>query len=326
GRLAHAYILIGPDGIGKEAAAIDLARLILCDIPDLGDHPMPCGACRNCKKTGRGVHPDLSILKPDGATIKVDQIRSLQQMISLAPLEAKRRVSILVNAHKMNNEAANALLKTLEEPPNKNHLFLTATSLERLVPTVVSRCQVLRCDALRRNEIERIIKEIHPSCPEEAAVFISNMSQGSIMRAAYLLERRVLEIRNEIFSFIDKDRPEAVPAFFNLSKKLSQDIDSALLTIQIMRSIVRDLVLIFETSRPGRGGAWSKPLTKDILHRHLINPDRFQALQIIRDKIDRERLCQYKNLLDSAEAMIERNINRELIIEALLVFWIRRGY
>lgn len=320
GRLAHAYILAGPEGIGKEAIALDLAMLLLCDAPRLGDTPEPCGACQNCKKTDRGVHPDILILRPDGASIKVDQIRGLQHMISLAPLEARRRISILINAHKMNNEASNALLKTLEEPPSHNHLFLTATSVEGLIPTVVSRCQILRCDILKSEDITKLMKKNELPCPEDAMVFVSSMAQGSIIRAGNLLNQGILDIRNWIFDLITKDGPDTVPLFFNLTKRLSQDIETTLLALQVIKSITRDLILLLETQRQTKNLAADERSSA----LHLINHDRLQSLDTIKDKINKEGIEQYKSLMERAEKMTERNINRELVMGAALSFWIRK--
>jgi DNA polymerase-3 subunit delta' len=321
GRLAHAYILTGPEGIGKEAIALDLAMLLLCDAPRLEDPPEPCGACQNCKKTGRGVHPDILTLRPDGASIKVDQIRGLQHMISLAPLEAKRRVSILINAHKMNNEASNALLKTLEEPPCHNHLFLTATSVEQLIPTVASRCQVLRCDVLKPKDIANLMKKNGIPCPEDAMAFVSSMAQGSVIWAENLLDQGILDIRNWIFDLMTKDGPDAIPVFFNLTKRLSQDLETTLLALQVIRSITRDITLLFETQCESK-----KNLTADARSHvsYLINQDRLQDLHTIENKINKQGIEKYKSLLEHAEKMIERNINKELVIGAVLSFWIRK--
>ncbi|MGQ9499561.1 MAG: DNA polymerase III subunit delta' [Dissulfurimicrobium sp.] len=321
GRLAHAYILTGPEGIGKEAIALDLAMLLLCDTPRLEDPPEPCGMCQNCKKAGRGVHPDILILRPDGASIKIDQIRGLQRMISFAPLEAKRRVSIIINAHKMNNEASNALLKTLEEPPSHNHLFLTAISTEQLITTVVSRCQVLRCNVLKPEDITKLMKKNGLPCPEDAMTFISSMAQGSIICAENLLNQGILDIRNWIFDLMTKDGPDAVPVFFNLTKRLSQDLETTLLALKVIRSITRDLILLLETqceSKKNLTADWRSYIS------HLINQDRLQSLYTIKNKINKEGIEQYKSLLEHAEKIIEQNINRELIIEAALSFWIRK--
>lgn len=321
-RLAHAYILAGPEGVDKEATALDLAMLILCDTPRLGDISEPCCICQNCKKASRGVHPDIIILRPDGASIKVDQIRDLQRMISLAPLEAKRRVSILINAHKMNNEASNALLKTLEEPPDHNHLFLTTTSVEGLAPTVISRCQILRCDVLRPEDIAKLIKKNGLPCPEDAISFISNMAQGSIMQAKNLLEQGILDIRNLIFDFATKDGPDAIPLFFNLTRRFSQDLETTILVLQIIRSITRDLILLLEVQHKTE----KKPTADGYPYvPYLINHDKLQSLCTIKNKINKEGIEQYKSLLENAEKMTERNVNRELIIEAALSFWTRKN-
>ena len=154
GRLPHALLFIGPEGIGKAKLAKYLAGAILC----LGDHP-PCGACGPCKLLAEDKHPDFLPLVPDNNRIKIDAIRELSQNFSFAPLMGTRRVVFVAEAHLMNSAAANALLKTLEEPP-PDTFFLLVTHAAGWIPrTILSRCQKIRLKPLGDEDLIPILEE-----------------------------------------------------------------------------------------------------------------------------------------------------------------------
>ncbi|MFC4768518.1 DNA polymerase III subunit delta' [Effusibacillus consociatus] len=140
GRLAHSYLFLGPEGSGMKETAVHFAKGILCEqeLPE-----RPCGTCINCRRVDSGNHPDLVFLEPDGQTIKIQQIREVQKSFSLKALEASRKVYIVTHAELMTPEAANALLKFLEEPSTPVVAILLANRKSGLMPTVVSRCQII---------------------------------------------------------------------------------------------------------------------------------------------------------------------------------------
>ena len=130
----HAYLFAGPKGVGKADAALEFAAALCC--PDGG-----CGECDTCRRVREGIHPDVEVVAPEGSLILVDQIREINRDIALRPFEAKARVYVLLQAESMNKEAANAFLKTLEEPPPHAYLILVTDTPDELLPTIVSRCQ-----------------------------------------------------------------------------------------------------------------------------------------------------------------------------------------
>ncbi len=140
GTTRHAYLMTGPEGVGRGAVVGWFARALLCH-PEVGLE-RPCGACEACRLTAKGTHPDLHWLVGDGG-LKIDDIRRLQHELSLTPYQADRRVAVLPDFETATTEAANALLKTLEEPPRNVVLLLTAASEKSLLPTIVSRCEVM---------------------------------------------------------------------------------------------------------------------------------------------------------------------------------------
>ncbi|NMB57734.1 MAG: DNA polymerase III subunit [Chloroflexi bacterium] len=144
GGVRHAYLFTGPAGVGKRTLALSFARALSCqNKPSPGDY---CGQCRPCQMIARQQFSDLAVLQAEtvGGEMKVDTIRELQHALSLTPYETDRRIAVLLRFHEANENAQNALLKTLEEAPGKSILLLTADTPENLLPTIVSRCELLR--------------------------------------------------------------------------------------------------------------------------------------------------------------------------------------
>lgn len=140
-RLAHAYLLTGPDGVGKGLLADELARHLLCK------NRVGCGQCHACQLVAAGTHPDLYRVEPDNGTIKVDAIRALTGPVYSAALMGGAKVVVMNGAEHLNLNAANALLKSLEEPPAQTYWLLTSSQPGQLLPTILSRCQKLHVPA-----------------------------------------------------------------------------------------------------------------------------------------------------------------------------------
>ena len=137
------YLYVGPDGAGKRERAKNFAKGVNClDARD----GKPCEACTSCKKIDREIHPDVFFIQPEGAssTIGIDQVREVINKANLKPYEARSKVFIINNAHSMNEVSANAFLKTLEEPPENTVFILISRSKDLLLPTIVSRCHIVR--------------------------------------------------------------------------------------------------------------------------------------------------------------------------------------
>ena len=154
GRVSHAYLITGPSHIGKATLALTWAKVLNCQ----GD-VAPCDSCTSCRKVDRGVHPDVRVISGATESIKIDQIRALQREASLRPMEGRYRIHILTEAQRATPEAANCLLKTLEEPPASEVLVLTAAGGEQLLPTVVSRCQVIALRLVSSATVRRSLAE-----------------------------------------------------------------------------------------------------------------------------------------------------------------------
>ena len=187
GKTATAYLLAGPDGVGKRRLAVEMAKALNCTA---AAGAKPCDACQTCGQIARGVHPDAHLLVPSGASdqIKIDDIRHLLGRINLRPFSAAVQVAILDGAERLTEEAANSLLKALEEPPSRTRFVLLTARLSFCLPTIVSRCQVVRCERLSTEAVAQVLLR-EQACTPEVAPSVARLSGGSIARAKELAER-----------------------------------------------------------------------------------------------------------------------------------------
>ena len=179
-KVPHAVLLHGTAGIGKSLIARQFARAINCDAQ--GEDS--CDKCPNCVKSAAGYHPDLFFVRPESRSgaIMIEQIRDMQNRLYLKPFEGRRKVCIIEDAHAMNDSAANALLKTLEEPPATSHIFLVSDKPHNLLQTILSRCHKIHCRPIAAQTIEAFLRDDMGLKPDEAhsvAVF----SDGSLGKA-----------------------------------------------------------------------------------------------------------------------------------------------
>ena len=155
----HAYLITGPRGVGRRTLGVRFAQALNCTNPVAPGEP--CRACDECRRIEAGKHPDVNIIEAEveGGTLKVDQVRELRRVIVLRPFQARFRVAMLLRFQEANDAAGNALLKTLEEAPSYAVLILTAESSEGLLPTIVSRCEVLRLHPVALDGIQRLLEQ-----------------------------------------------------------------------------------------------------------------------------------------------------------------------
>lgn len=178
-RVAHAYAFLGPSGVGRRLVALGLAQAVLC--PRRG-----CGACRVCRRVAAGQHPDCQVIAPQPPpenpraqpVVRIEQIRQLIHAAALAPLEGPRKVFVLDDAERLTLPAAQALLKTLEEPPPRTLLVLVVAHARALPPTVLSRCQPVRFRPLPPAAAARVL-ETQGVAPE-AAQLLARLCQGRV--------------------------------------------------------------------------------------------------------------------------------------------------
>lgn len=298
----HAYLFTGPRGIGRRTLAIRLAQALNC--PNASSLGTPCFKCRTCSLIDRMQHPDLTIVQSEheGRTLKVDQIRALQHDLSLSPYEAKYRVAVLLRFEETSPSAANALLKTLEEPPPQVVIILTAESGERLLPTIVSRCEVLRLRPLAVNEVS-IGLSTKWKLPTEQAKLLAHLSGG---RPGYALrlqnEPELLDKRNKWISDLKKMITATRVERFNYAEILAKDKDILNEALQVWLSFWRDVLIINIDA--------SLPIT---------NLDQGKEIKYLASKINLNQSRQFISRLEQTIILLSQNVNTRLATEVLLL-------
>lgn len=198
-RLAHAYLFQGPGGVGKQLFARKLAAVVNCKEP-VGF--TSCGVCGSCKKMAAGTHPDFLLVSPEKGAIKIAQIRELTKKLSFAPYEAGTRVVLVEDVHSMRQEAANSLLKTLEEPPENNILILTADSAANVLQTILSRCQSIPFYSLTIEETTGILLEQEEGMDRQTALLLARLGEGSPGKALLLYRKDLVSLWETLVAFL----------------------------------------------------------------------------------------------------------------------------
>ncbi len=191
GRVAHAYIFAGPRGVGKTSTARIIAKALNCENPQNGE---PCNQCHQCLEITKGSHPD--VIEIDAATNRgIDQIRELRESVHYAPSRGKKKIYIIDEFHMLTKEAFNALLKTLEEPPEHVVFILATTEIDKIPPTILSRCQKFAFRKIPRPVMVETLKKIceaeNVEFDEEALNLIAVASEGCMRDAESLLDQAI---------------------------------------------------------------------------------------------------------------------------------------
>lgn len=192
-KLSHSYLFIGTDGIGKKLIAKEFAKMILCN-----ESKFYCNKCKSCIEFDTNNNSDFFLIKPDGANIKIDQIRKMQKKIWEAPVVSNKKVYILDNADLMTKEAQNCILKTLEEPPNSVIIILIGSREDKFLTTIKSRCTILKFQNISDMQIKQYIKEVYNVNLLDKIIGIS---QGSIGKAEKFKDKQ--ELYSNIFDILD---------------------------------------------------------------------------------------------------------------------------
>lgn len=221
GRVPHAYLFWGPEGIGKELTARVWAAVLFCDDPRAVTRGEACGACPACRKSQGSTHPDLHLLAPGEKAISVDEVRGLQERLSFQAYEKGRKIVIIRDAHRMTPSGANALLKTVEEPPKDTFIVLIATESSALLPTLVSRCQALRFDPLGVEEVRGVL--VKAGIGADEATRLAELSDGSPGVALSMGREEVLEAASEAERIAAELTSWDVSSRFELADRWSKD-------------------------------------------------------------------------------------------------------
>ncbi|HEX6292266.1 MAG TPA: DNA polymerase III subunit delta' [Herpetosiphonaceae bacterium] len=311
GRGAHAYLFAGPDSIGKALLAQRLAQALVCETGG----PDACLTCRGCRRAAKGNHPDVRGIslamqaasdKADAArskVLRIETIREWQRDIDLRPFEASRRVFVLDDAQALNEAASNAMLKTLEEPPPYAVLILIAQGAGDLLPTIVSRCRVLRLRPLSREAVARALQERYNVAAEDAAL-VAAWSAGRIGWAFRAVEHPdILEQQQQRLDLLIQLGAGSRVARMRWAEERAKEYrggehTTAIEWLRLWQSWWRDVLLL----RSGNPGAIT----------HL---DRRAELEAVGHGLSLAQVQHFLTLLDAARQQLAENVNPQLAFE-----------
>lgn len=320
GTLPHALLFTGIDGVGKLAAAVALAMACNCLEQNSGKKPnaqstgasggyrrndpissvKACGTCKACRKIESGNHPDIIQIKPAGPFIKIAQVRALIHALAMKPYEARTRVVIIQDAQSMNPAAGNALLKILEEPPERTILILIASQTMDLLPTVVSRCQHIRFNPISAEKMKTLLIDKHRLKPEDAMA-ISAMANGSFSRATAMLETNWIARRNWILEEMKLLSSRPVGHILAFAERLSQDNETISEAFEVITSWLRDLII-------------AKYNPEKIIHQDIAD-----EIKLVSQSMRVTELLSKIDLVRTTQTSIRENTNFRLAMEVMLL-------
>ena len=312
GRVPSAFLFLGPQHIGKTTTALTYAKALNCrETPDDA-----CGACPSCRKIDEGVHPDVELVAPDGQFIRIGQIRALGERLALIPFEARKRVVVLSEAERMNLEAANAFLQTLEEPPHDTLLVVGAERAGALPETSVSRCLRVRFAPLSADDLGTLLARTaggastrgagddadesttggNPPVPAFALRFAGGRLRPELADAA----EELAALREELWAALEALGGGAYePVAAAIARWTVGDQWRAVL--ELLESWCHDLLLL------GHGAPASA----------LIHADRVEALRQWQERISPAQLgTLHRRILDTRDSLL-LNVNKALAFDAL---------
>ncbi len=285
-RLAHAYLFVGPKGSQKVETALAIAKMLNCQGPDIPEDGF-CGQCPACVKITKGNHPDVMVLeRGEDASIKIEPIRALISRIQLRAFEAQYKIFILKDAETLTVEAANALLKTLEEPSKDSLLILTSSVIERILPTIRSRCQTVAFFALSSNALAEIM--MREGLSKEQAQCLSRFSEGCRGKAYDLWNKEFLKTKNAaIDQFLQGTITDAD------LKTLASDTQEGKDVLSILMSWCRDIFLL-------KAGAGEE---------RMVHADRLSDLKRYAAHYTDEHLKEILQTIVRTRKMVDDNFN-----------------
>ena len=363
-RIPHAYVFHGPDGVGKEKVAMGLAQIMLCAEPLTVDLPgdraaalgvdrlrTGCGRCEDCRSVLAGSHPDLHLIyrqlnrkhpeekvrKRKGLEILIDVVRHfVVARVGHTAVRGQAKVFIVREADRMNEEAQNALLKTLEEPQGATVIVLLVTSLDRLLPTTLSRCQVVRFDALPTEFVRRKVAELRPDRPADQLDWNARYADGSVGAAVqnvdddlYNLNASLSDGFLALCGAAGRERPAAgnrttgsaagetanPAAWIEASKTLGERYRKLDPDITDTEAGRRGLRAIFRLA-----ATWYADLLRCVSGETagLVNVGAKAMLERAAVAADRSDLIGAINRIAQAEHHLDLNANTQLVVETLL--------
>ena len=296
-RISHAYLFSAKKGSGKSKMAFEFAKAIFCKKSEADS----CGSCINCRKMDHQNHPDfkmISVLEGKSA-ISIDQIRELKKEIAYKPYDSDHKIYIIETAEKLTKEAANSLLKTLEEPPSFATIILLVEDSGKLLPTIVSRCQQINLSSVSKQKIKKLL--LAEGLEAERAEIISSTAAGSPGKALEIIKiDEYFEQRQQIYDFLKNINSKNTIEIFEITDKLSSLLKDDFPCFNLLSDWYRDIMMI----------------KQDYLDA-VTNIDYFEELKEFSAEISLQNVIRNLELIARTEEYIERNIREELSLEVL---------
>ncbi|MBN1470274.1 MAG: DNA polymerase III subunit delta' [Syntrophaceae bacterium] len=297
-RTGHAYLFSGIPAIGKKTLALEFIKAINCEkVESLVDS---CGECASCRKIQHESHPDVFFVQAEGQFIRIASIRQIQERTKCKPLEARRRAFIIDDADKMNEEAANSLLKMLEEPSLVNILILVTSRPYFMPQTIISRCQHLRFNPLSSETVVRFLVN-EKNMDHSKAILLAALSGGSIGNALELHKDDIFAYRTELFNLLAAANKKDPFSLINLASCLGRKKKDVRQGLNIMNAFFRD-ILVFKEVRNNAV---------------LINRDYCSFIAACAERLSCEQILQNMEQIEKAEYVIGQNVNKSLTLETM---------
>ena len=303
GRLGHAYLFSGPDGIGKATVAGAMAAGLLCtDQKEIS----PCGHCPGCLQFASGNHPDFLHIAPEGASIKIDRIRSLKRQLAFSPFCGGLRIIMLEEVQSLRREAGNSLLKLLEEPPPDNLFLCVASDNEPVLPTILSRCQVISFAPLAYNLAANVIRRRKPELDRDQALQLARITEGSPGRALAIEAGDALALFARLAATLaDTHQREAIAveeALF-LAADMAALKEELALVLGLLKTLFKEALLLGLGKETAGDGAETG----------------IKEAGRIRERWNLSRLSDKMNAVEYAEKALAGNCNRGLVCDVLMM-------
>jgi len=297
-RIPHALLFEGQKGIGKKPIALELARGICCSSAEA----KPCGACSSCIKASHGNHPEIKLIEED-SSIKIETIRALQKEIQLKPYEGSKKVFIINNAEGMTVQAQNALLKTLEEPPSYASIILLTNNSASLLPTIISRCQILKLVPARLEEVQEYLQRVEGLGIDESKV-IASFSNGIVGKAIRILQDEEFRKKRDIIIEITRQLLEGrIIDLLERVNFLNEEKDSVDDIFDIFISWYRDLLIFTETQQVD----------------FIMNYDKIEEIKRQAMKINSSKSREIILIIEKNKSNTRSNVNHQLNLEVMLL-------
>jgi DNA polymerase-3 subunit delta' len=302
-RLPHALLFAGPEGVGKRTTALELARAVTCVTPIDGDACEQCSSCLHAS----GEHPDIRLWAPEGAFIKIAQMRDLAREANFRPFEGRRRLMVVDDAHRLREEAANAILKTLEEPPPTSLIVLVTDQPYAMLETIRSRCQTMRFAPLEPAEVEQYLAANFKR-PTEETRLLARVAGGRIGRAIATDLSVYRERRKEMLGLVevlggDVDRLRLMKAAQYLGDVGRKDGAEFEARLELFQVLCRDLYGLALGESPEQ----------------VANADIALRLQQLAATLKPARVARWVEAIDRLRGQLRQNVNRQLALEAIFL-------